>query len=129
MTNKKALQLIDKITDDLERNGIIINTLVTDLKALRPFAVEEKRPVVAKAIRLIYEHVEEFETFAIPIPQAEDIMDDDGEVLNTNTEESGPTESLLYFILLIRKEEHRQNKQEIRWYNEALKDYADTFGE
>ncbi len=128
MTNKKALKLIDKITDELERNGIITNTLITDLKALRPYAVEEKRPVVAKAIRLIYEHIEEFETFAIPIPQAEDILDEDGEVLNTNAEESGPTESLRYLILLIRNEEHRQNKQEIRWYNEAIKEYADTFG-
>lgn len=129
MTNKKAQKLIAKITEDLERNGIVTNTLIEDLKALRPYAVDEKRPVVAKAIRLTFEHIEEFETFAIPIPQAEDILDEDGEVLNTNVEESGPTESLLYLISLIKNEEHRQNKQEIRSYNDALKEYAETFGE
>lgn len=129
MTNQKALKLIDKIINDLERNGIITNTVVADLKELRPYSVDEKRPVVAKAIRQVYQHIEEFDTFAIPIPQAEEILDEEGEVLNTNTEESGPTESLLYLMSLIRHEEQHQNKQEIRLFNDALKAYAEDFGE
>lgn len=131
MTNKNAQKLIEKITNDLKRNGIITNTLVNDLKELRPFSVQEKRPVVAKAIRLIYEHVKEFDTFAVPIPADEDIIDEEtGEVVASDEgEESGPTESLIYLMSLIANEEHRRNKQEIREYNKALKEYQELYGE
>lgn len=130
MTNKNAQKIIEKITNDLKQNGIITNTLVKDLKELRPFSVQEKRPVVAKAIRLIYEHVEEFETFAIPIPADEDIINEEtGEVMATDeSEESGPTESLIYLMSLIANEEHRRNKQEIREFNNALKEYQELYG-
>lgn len=131
MTDKKALKLIDKIIDELNRNGIITNTLVGDLKELRPYAVAEKRPVLAKAIRLTYEHIDEFGTFTIPIPEDEDIIDDEtGEVIaETESEPSGPTESLVYLMSLIRNEEHRRNKQEIRAFNAALKQYSEDFSE
>lgn len=129
MTNKNAQNLIKKIKNDLELNGIITNTIVEDLKELRPFAVNEKRPVVAKAIRQIYEHIEEFETFAIPIPSDEDIVDEEtGEVVAADDDkESLPTESLLYLMSLIQDEEHYRNKQEIREFNDALKEYAINF--
>lgn len=127
LTNKNAQKLIDKIISDLDQNGIVTNTLIEDLKELRPYSVKEKRPVVAKAIRQIYEHVEEFNTFAIPIPKDEEIIDEEGEVINTNMENTSPTESLLYLMSLIRNEEHRQNKQEIRQYNDALKAYAEDY--
>lgn len=131
MTNKNAQKLIAKILTDLDQNGIITNTLVTDLKELRPFAVDEKRPVVAKAIRLIYEHVEEFQTFAVPIPEDEEIIDEEtGEVIaETEDEVTGPTESLIYLMSLLKNEEHRRNKLEIREFNEALEEYADDFSE
>lgn len=130
LTNKNAQKLITKILNDLDQNGIITNTLVTDLKELRPFAVAEKRPVVAKAIRLIYEHVEEFETFAVPIPEDEDIIDEEtGEVIaESESEPAGPTESLIYLMSLLKNEEHRRNKLEIREFNEALEQYAEDFG-
>lgn len=130
MTNKKAQKLIEKIADDLKRNGIITNTLIEDLKELRPYAVKENRPVVAKAIRLIYEHVEQFETFAISIPEDEDIiLEETGEVIPAETTSNGPSENLVYLISLIANEEHRRNKQEIREFNEALIEYAETFGD
>ncbi len=130
MTNKKAQKLIQKIIDDLNVNGIVTDTLVEDLKQLRPYAVKEKRPVVAKAIRLIYEHLEEFKTFAVQIPDDDDIIDEETEVItNDNKEVTGPSESLIYLISLIKNEEHRRNKQEIRDFNDALKAYAEEFGE
>lgn len=130
MTNKNAQKLIAKILNDLDNNGIIIDTIVSDLKELRPLAVDEKRPVVAKAIRLIYEHLEEFQTFAVPIPEDEEITDEEtGEVIvETESEVSGPTESLIYLMSLLKNEEHRRNKLEIREFNEALEKYAEDFG-
>lgn len=130
MTNKNAQKLIDKIIEGLHQNGIITNPLIEDLKTLRPFAVHEKRPVVAKTIRLVYEHVAQFDTFTIPIPDEEDIVDEEtGKVLVSDENQSSPTESLLYLMSLIKNEEHKRNKQEIRLYNEALQDYMDEFGE
>lgn len=131
LTDKNAQKLIDKIIDELNRNGIITNTLVSDLKELRPFAVKEKRPVVAKSIRLIYEHIDEFDTFAIPIPSDDDIVDEEtGEVIkSTEEEESGPSESLVYLMSLIKNEEHQRNKQEIRVFNDRLKAYADEYSD
>lgn len=131
MTDNKAQKLIDKIIDELRRNGIITNTLVADLKELRPYAVAENRPVLAKAIRLTYEHIDEFGTFTIPIPEDEDIIDEEtGEIIaSSDSEPSGPTESLIYLMSLIKNEEHRRNKQEIRSFNNALKQYAEDYSE
>ncbi len=132
MTNTDAQKLIEKIIDDLKRNGIVTNTLVEDLKKLRPYAVAEKRPVVAKTIRLTYEHIEEFDTFAVSLPNdEEDIVDEEtGEVLSAGEVESGtPTENLLYLLILIQREEHKRNKQELRFFNEELKEYAEEYSE
>ncbi len=128
MTDKKAHQLIEKIIDDLKHNGIITNTLVEDLIALRPYAVAEKRPTVAKALRLIAEHIEEHQTFAIPIPIDDEIYDAENEefIEITESEDNYVSEkSLLYLMNLIKKEENPMNKQEIKEYNESLKDYAE----
>lgn len=128
LKNKESKKLIKKIIDELNQNGIIINTLVEDLKKLRPYAVKEKRPVVAKAIRLIYEHIEEFETFTIPIPSDEDIVDENDDIVASDeSERSTPSESLIYLMSLIENEEHRRNKQEIREFNEALKEYYEDY--
>lgn len=131
MTDKNAQKLIDKIIGNLEENGIEPGILIEDLKVLRPYAVKEKRPVVAKAIRLVYEHLEEFDTFAVSIPEDDDIVDEEtGDVLAYGDDvNSGPTESLIYLMSLIRNEEHKRNKEEIRVFNEELKDYADEYGD
>lgn len=118
MENKKAQKLSEKIIADLDHAGIITNTVVSDLKELRPYAVEEKRPAVAKCIRLTFEHVEEYESFDIPIPDDEPI---EGEEMNAA--ESKPEESLLYLINLIKDCKNPLNLEEIREYNEALRNY------
>ncbi|MDT0294322.1 hypothetical protein ACFQ3R_01320 [Mesonia ostreae] len=134
MNNSKAQKIIKKILQDLEHAGIITNTLVADLKELRPYAVEEKRPVIAKAIRLTYEHIEEYYTFDIPIPEddpvdeEDTIVDEDGEMEEVEQEETekrefNADESLIYFINLIKDADNKHNIEEIREYNKALSDY------
>lgn len=122
MNNPKAQKLIKKILDDLDHAGIITNTLVEDLKALRPYAVEEKQPVVAKALRLTYEHLEENFTFDIPIPQDDPI---EGEEEGFEEEEFDADKSLMYLINLIKNSENEMNIEEIREYNHALQGYDD----
>jgi len=130
LTNRKAKKLLKNIIIDLDENGIKTTSLVEALKELRPFAVAENRPVVAKSIRLVYQHLETFDTFAVQIPNDEEIIDEEsGVVLAADeSQESTPTESLHYILSLIEHEEHKRNKQEIREFNNALKEYAETYG-
>ncbi|HET8838428.1 MAG TPA: hypothetical protein VFM82_05465 [Flavobacteriaceae bacterium] len=129
MKSPEAQKLLKKILDDLDHAGIITNTLVNDLQKLRPFAVEEKEPVIAKAIRLAYEHIEAYGTFDIPIPKDEPIdeLEVDFEMHEgEDTEiEVKPEESLSYLISLMKDADNRLNLQEIREFNEAMMEYAE----
>ncbi|TBW29132.1 hypothetical protein [Gramella sp. KN1008] len=121
MENIKAQKLLNKIQRDLMRNGIIINTLVEDLKDLRKLVVEENIPLLAKVIRLTYEHIEENEDFLIAIPEDEPL---EGEEETTATEEVTGLESLEYMFSLMADHSNKLNEQELREYVRALKEFA-----
>ncbi len=125
LKNKKATKLIESIVKDLESNQIITDDVVEMVKQLRPFAVEESLPVVAKTLRLVYEHIKENEVFAIPIPQDEPLTDEEigeeGEAYEIIT----GSDSLLYLINLIKKSENPANKIEIREYNRKMEAFAE----
>ncbi len=123
MKNPKAQKLIHKLIEEIELNGIITNTVVTDLKSLRPYAVEEKRPLLAKTIRLTFEHIEEYQTFDIPIPEEEPIEGYE-ELMEDPETEFEPAESLLYLLNLIAEPENKANRLDLRAYVEAMQDYA-----
>ena len=122
MKNPKAIKLLNKLIDDVENNGIITNTVVEDLKSLREYAVEEKRPLLAKVIRLTFEHIEAYKTFAVGIPDEEPIEGYEDMVEAT---ESEPQESLLYLFNLLAEPENKTNRLDIRSYVDELQEYAD----
>ncbi len=123
MENKKAVKLLNKLIKNLEEANFITETAVDDLKALRPYAVEEKRPVIAKSLRLAYEHIEENEVFVIPIPQDEP-LEDETEVDDTNELITG-AESLIYLLNLIKNAHLDVNMEEIREYNRKFEAFAE----
>ena len=123
MENPKAQKLVNRIQRDLMRNGIIINTLVEDLKELRSFAVEEENPLLAKVIRLTYEHIEEYETFAISIPEDEPLDESEEETVIEGT--VTPQESLDYLLSLISESNNKLNILELREYRDNLIAYAE----
>lgn len=104
------------------RNGIITNTIVEDLKELRPYAVEEKNPLLAKVIRLTYEHIETYHTFDIPIPEDEPV---EGFEETEGTEEVDPKESLDYLLSLMAESKNKLNALELREYSNNLTAYAE----
>lgn len=123
MENPKAQKLLNKIQRDLMRNGIITNTIVEDLKELRPYAVEENSPLLAKVIRLTYEHIETYQTFDIPIPEDEPV-----EGFEEETEDNGdfdPAESLDYLLSLMAEAKNKINALELREYSNSLIAYAE----
>ena len=122
LKNKKAVKLLNKIIDDVERNGIITNTIVEDFKTLRPFAIEEQQPLLAKVTRLTFEHIERYNDFFIPIPEdtpVEGFEDDVEEVTTT------PSESMLYLLNLIAEPDNKTNRLDLRAYVDALNEYAE----
>jgi len=122
LKNPQAQKLLDKIQRDLMRNGIISNTLVEDLKTLRPYAVEDEEPLLAKIIRLTYEHLEAYQTFDIPIPDDEP-LDENEET--TESPDSEPEESLDYLLSLMSDPSNKNNEMDLREYSRALQEYAE----
>lgn len=122
LENPKAQKLLNKIQRDLMRNGIITNTIVADLKELRPYAVEENNPLLAKVIRLTYEHIETYETFDVPIPEDEPV---EGFEEQEEAEEVDPKESLDYLLSLMAESKNKLNALELREYSNNLTAYAE----
>jgi len=122
LNNIKAQKLLNKIQRDLMRNGIITNTLVNDLKELRPLVVEEGQPLLAKVIRLTYEHVDAYDSFNIAIPGDEPV--EEGEEAPVQEETTGQ-ESLDYLLSLMADPSNRVNEIELREYVNAFNEYAE----
>ncbi|SKB32005.1 hypothetical protein SAMN05660776_0360 [Salegentibacter holothuriorum] len=122
MNNIKAQKLLNKIQRDLMRNGIITNTLVNDLKELRPLVVEEGQPLLAKVIRLTFEHVDAYDSFNIAIPGDEPV--EEGEEAPVQEETTGQ-ESLDYLLSLMADPSNRINEIELREYVNAFNEYAE----
>ncbi len=124
LQSPKALKLVNKLIDDVQHNGIITNTVVADLKALRPYTIQEELPLLAKATRLAAEHIEENETFDIPMPSDEPIEDEEGNIIeDVDAVESTPEASLHYFFCLLRDIDKKVNEEEMRDYVKGLKEY------
>ncbi len=122
MKNQKGHKLLDKIQRNLMRNGLIINTIVEDLKELRPYAVEDENPLLAKVIRLTYEHIENFQAFNIPIPEDEP-LDENEEV--SESSEFDPQESLDYLLSIMLDTTIKNNQMDLREYSIDLQKYAE----
>ena len=122
MENKKALKLIDKIVTGIEQNGIDVAVVSEQLKELRPFAVAENIPLLAKVLRRTYEHLETYDGFFIPIPEDEPIELEE-EVIVTEKSEFIPSESLAYMISLAKDMTNKINITDLRAYSEALLEY------
>lgn len=123
MNNIKAQKLLNKIQRDLMRNGIIINTLVDDLKELRKIIVEEGNPLLAKVIRLSFEHIETYESFNIAIPEDDPVEEGEDAPLQ---EETTGQESLDYLLSLMADSSNKVNEIELREYVSAFNEYAET---
>jgi hypothetical protein len=122
LKNPKGQKLLDKIQRNLMRNGIIINTIVEDLKELRPYAVEGENPLLAKVIRLTYEHIENYQNFNIPIPEDEPL--DENEEVSASSE-FDPQESLDYLLSIMCDTTIKNNEMDLREYSKDLQNYAE----
>jgi len=117
--NPSALKLINKIQLDLFKKGFEAEVLIADLKKLREYSLEENNPVLTKAIRLTYEHIEANGAFLIPIPDDEPIEDEELITDEAPANENN-MESLEYLINLFSDLSHKNNVLDLKEYNKAF---------
>jgi hypothetical protein len=117
--NPSALKLINKIQLDLFKKGFVAEVLIADLKKLREYSLEENNPVLTKAIRLTYEHLEANGAFLIPIPDDEPIEDEELITDDAPANENN-LESLEYLINLFSDLTHKNNVLDLKEYNKAF---------
>ena len=98
---------LDSIIEDVEKNGVKAPNLVDDLKELREFALKEQDPLVTKVLRLSYEFVTENGNFDVQAQFEED------EEENEYPIEIEEKENLLYLLNLLKKADHKINREEI----------------
>ncbi len=120
MENPSAQKLINKILLDLFKNGFNAENLITNLKKLRIYALEQQNPVLTKAIRLTYEHLEKNNAFLIAIPDDEP-LEDGTEVITEDTSGiENNIESLEYLLSIFTDLENKNNMLDLREYNKAF---------
>jgi hypothetical protein len=119
LENKEAIKLVDKILENLDNTGINTDTLISDIKELRAFALDEQVPLVVKVLRLTYEHIEENNSFLIPMLEEEDEAGDETNDVEVQVE-NVPVESLKYLILLIRNLNNKINISDLKEYKDLL---------
>ena len=110
--NKK----LDAIIEKVEKNGVLAEGLIEELKELREFALKEQDPLVTKVIRLAYEYLSENQAFDV---QAQYDEDEDGSEYPIEIEDK---ENLLYLLNLLKNADHKINREEIKDYRTSLKE-------
>lgn len=119
MEHPSAQKLINKIQVDLFKHGFDAEKIVADLKKLREYSLEENNPVLTKALRLTYEHIEANGAFLIPIPDDEP-FDEEEQVSENAAGTENNIESLEYLVSLFSDLSHKNNLSDLREYNKAL---------
>ncbi len=122
MENKKANKLVDKILGNLDKTGINTDVLIDDIKELRTYALEEQVPLVVKVLRYTYEHIEENNSFLIPILEDEPENEEDS-IEEKEEQEVSPVESLKYLISLTKNLNNKINISDLKEYKELLMAY------
>jgi hypothetical protein len=118
MENRYALKLIEKIQKDLFKNKFDVESIVADLKKIREYSLEEQNPVVTKALRLAYEHLETNKAFLIGIP--EDESEDENAEPTLIVSKENDLESFDYFMSLLSDLTKKNNLLDLKEYNLAF---------
>jgi len=119
MENKQALKLIEKIQKELLQNKFSVADSVADLKKIREITLELNNPVVTKALRLAYEHLEANNAFLIGIPDDEPVDSKETEI-KANISEENNLESFNYFLSLFTDLSKKNNVLDLKEYNKAF---------
>lgn len=119
MRDSAANDLINKIIDDVNKNGFDHEKLIENFKELRPYALKEEDPLATKVLRLAYQYLEENEDFDLVIEE-EEFIDDDGEVIQPETPETTTEENVINFVSLLINNSNEYNREDLRAYRDMF---------
>lgn len=108
MRSPEANALIQKVIDNAEKNGIANESNIADLQKAREFALKENDPLVTRALRLTWQHIESNEGFEVAFLEEAETQD----------------ENFSYFMNLILKSDNTYNRDEIREITNLLQGMA-----
>lgn len=104
MQSAKANTILQSIIDDATKNGMNAESFIPQLKEARELALKEEDPLVTRALRLTWQHLEANGNFGIEL--AEEIESED--------------ENFTYFLSLCVKSDNTYNRDELREMTNAL---------
>ena len=108
MRNAKANDILKTLVDSVEKNGIQADKCIAPLQEARQFALEENDPLVTRALRLAWQHIESNETFDAPLAEEIETAED----------------NFVYFLSLCIKSDNEINRNELRDMTYALQAMA-----
>ena len=107
MRNPKGNEILKQLIKEVESTGISTD-LITALQEARELAKSENDPLITRAIRLLWQHLEANESFEVPL--AEEI--------------ETATDNLIFFISLCVKSDNELNRDELRVMTQQLQELA-----
>jgi hypothetical protein len=119
MQNKQATQLIKKIQKEISSKKYDFSSIIEDLKKVREITMDENNPVLTKALRLAFEHLDENNAFLIEIPNDEP-LDEENNIVSSKYSTENNIESLDYFLSLLTDCSKKNNLLDLREYNKAF---------
>ncbi len=134
MQSITAQKKIDAIVDNVNKKGIIAETMIKELKELREMAQLEKDPLIVKTLRLVYSYIEDAGSFDLnlleedEIEEIEDLEEETKAIGEEEAEEEEEEsydfskvedfeekrENFLYFLGLIKESENEYNRKELK---------------
>lgn len=108
MRTQEANTILEKVIQTVEKKGIDVGSIVPQLQKAREYALKEEDPLLTRALRLAWQHLEANETFDIDL--AEDI----------ETAE----DNFVYFLQLCVRCENTLNRDELREMTSSLQQVA-----
>ncbi len=107
MVESKVIDRIEKLRKSIGKDGVSPEELVKELREIREeVKTLDKYPLVVRALRLVYEYIEQAGTFDIQF--LEDSAD--------------PVENLDYYLQLLEHPDNPYNQEELLELTEALKE-------
>ncbi len=108
MRTPEANSILEKVIQSVEKNGIDASAIIPELQKAREYALKEEDPLLTRALRLAWQHLEANESFDIDLAEDIETME----------------ENFVYFLQLCLRCENSLNRDELREMTTSLQQLA-----
>lgn len=109
MLTSEANEKLKKLISSIEKAGIQPEKNIPEIQAIREFALKENDPLVTRALRLAWQHLESKGSFELNFLLEED-------------ENATAEDNLVYMLNLCLKSENTYNRDELREMTNQLQE-------